>query len=216
MKNNPWSWLGRLGVMKNVSKSMEAGHSVPERGSPTMSKPDPNDRKPGVTTVTIKGTTAGITPLSPMTKPLEHARRNPPNMERGTPDPSNAPRPKSAKPPVTTDVQKVSRDPEFKQPDPAMTATRKSAKTANIEGNESAKYEKLEKKTLKGLKGGGTEKELREGHNTKGAVSKKISHLVKSEGKPQKQAVAMALNMEREGRLTKEGGYKRVGKKGKK
>ena len=55
---------------------------------------------------------------------------------------------------------------------------------------------------------------MREGHNTvpKSAVSKKISHLVKSEGKPQKQAVAMALNMQREGRLTKEGGYKRVKK----
>ncbi len=40
------------------------------------------------------------------------------------------------------------------------------------------------------------------------AVSKKISHLV-HEGKPQKQAVAMGLNMQREGRLTKSGGYRR-------
>jgi hypothetical protein len=38
---------------------------------------------------------------------------------------------------------------------------------ANIEGNESARYEAMEKKSLKGLKGGGTEQELREGHNTK-------------------------------------------------
>ena len=45
------------------------------------------------------------------------------------------------------------------------------------------------------------------------AVSKKISHLVESEGKPQKTAVVMAMNMEREGRLTKEGGYIRAKKK---
>lgn len=44
------------------------------------------------------------------------------------------------------------------------------------------------------------------------AVSKKIAHMVR-EGKPQKQAVAIALNMKREGRLTKEGGYRRVMKK---
>lgn len=44
------------------------------------------------------------------------------------------------------------------------------------------------------------------------AVGKKISHLME-EGKPQKQSVAMAMNMMREGRLTKEGGYIRKGKK---
>jgi hypothetical protein len=56
------------------------------------------------------------------------------------------------------------------------------------------------------------EQNLEEGHNTSdGAVSKKISHLV-HEGKPQKQAVAMALSMKRAGRLTKSGGYRRVGK----
>lgn len=45
----------------------------------------------------------------------------------------------------------------------------------------------------------------------KTAVSKKISHLV-HEGKPQKQAVATALSMQREGRLTPSGGYKHVRK----
>ncbi len=40
------------------------------------------------------------------------------------------------------------------------------------------------------------------------AVSNKIRKL-REEGTPQKQAVAMALNMKREGRLTKRGGYKR-------
>jgi len=44
-----------------------------------------------------------------------------------------------------------------------------------------------------------------------GSVSRKISHLVR-EGRPQKQAVAMALSMKRAGRLTKGGGYRRVGK----
>jgi len=39
-------------------------------------------------------------------------------------------------------------------------------------------------------------------------VSKKISHLV-HEGMPHKQAIATALNMEREHRITKSGGYKR-------
>ena len=41
------------------------------------------------------------------------------------------------------------------------------------------------------------------------AVSKKISKLV-HEGKPQKQAIAMALSMKRAHRLTKEGGYIRA------
>jgi hypothetical protein len=42
-------------------------------------------------------------------------------------------------------------------------------------------------------------------------VGKKISHLVK-EGVPPKRAVAEALNMDRGGRLTKEGDYRRVKK----
>jgi hypothetical protein len=45
----------------------------------------------------------------------------------------------------------------------------------------------------------------------KSPVGKKISKLV-VEGKPQKQAIAMALEMKRKGRLTPEGGYKRVKK----
>lgn len=48
---------------------------------------------------------------------------------------------------------------------------------------------------------------------TNADVSAKISKL-RHEGKPQDQAVAMALNMKREGRLTKGGGYRRVKKHG--
>jgi hypothetical protein len=43
-------------------------------------------------------------------------------------------------------------------------------------------------------------------------VSEKISHLVRSEGVPQKQAVAMSLNMERAGRLRRGGKYVPVGR----
>ena len=137
-------------------------------------------------------------------------------VPKSRPEPKmSTPMPNERKLTVTCSTMKVARDPEFKQPDPPMTAKRTDAMGAyrNMDDSHSGKYEKLEKRSLKGLKGGGTEKELRAGHNSKGAVSKKISHLVKGEGKPQKQAVAMAMNMEREGRLTKEGGYKRVGKK---
>jgi hypothetical protein len=42
----------------------------------------------------------------------------------------------------------------------------------------------------------------------RGRVSAKISHL-RGEGEPQKKAVAMALNMERAGRLGPRGGYRR-------
>ena len=49
---------------------------------------------------------------------------------------------------------------------------------------------------------------LQEGKK-KDKVSKKISHLKSKENKPHKQAVAMALNMEKEGRLTKDGKYKK-------
>lgn len=46
------------------------------------------------------------------------------------------------------------------------------------------------------------------------AVSRKISKLRhESPAVPQRQAVAMALEMKRRGRLTKSGGYKRVGRK---
>jgi len=45
----------------------------------------------------------------------------------------------------------------------------------------------------------------------KSRVSKKISHLVR-EGTPQKQAVAMAMSMQRAGRITPSGGYRRVKK----
>ena len=41
---------------------------------------------------------------------------------------------------------------------------------------------------------------------------KKISKLM-HEGEPQEKAVATALSMKRAGRLTPEGGYRRVGKK---
>lgn len=43
-------------------------------------------------------------------------------------------------------------------------------------------------------------------------VSAKIRHLIREEGKPQKQAVATALNMEREGRLRDDGTYRHVSK----
>jgi hypothetical protein len=46
----------------------------------------------------------------------------------------------------------------------------------------------------------------------KSRVSMKISKL-RHEGEPQDQAVATALNMERSGRLTKRGGYRRVKRK---
>ena len=45
------------------------------------------------------------------------------------------------------------------------------------------------------------------GRAAQSRISKKISHLVKGEGVPQKQAVAMALDMERKGRLTDTGKY---------
>jgi len=44
------------------------------------------------------------------------------------------------------------------------------------------------------------------------AVSKKISKL-SHEGYPHKQAIAIALSMKREGRLTKSSGYKRKRRK---
>lgn len=43
-------------------------------------------------------------------------------------------------------------------------------------------------------------------------VGKKIGKLM-DEGAPQKQAIAEALSMQRAGRLTPEGGYRRVKKK---
>lgn len=61
------------------------------------------------------------------------------------------------------------------------------AKRANIEGNESAMYEKLEKRSLKGLKGGGSEKELRQGHNSRGRMKGPVD-AVKNPIRAQRQA----------------------------
>lgn len=47
----------------------------------------------------------------------------------------------------------------------------------------------------------------------KSAESRKISKLVRDEKMPQDQAVAVALNMKREGRLTPSGGYRRASRK---
>lgn len=44
-------------------------------------------------------------------------------------------------------------------------------------------------------------------------VGKKIGILEKEEGKPRKQAIAMALSMNRAGRLTRGGDYIRAGKR---
>src|SRR5581483_9088843 len=47
--------------------------------------------------------------------------------------------------------------------------------------------------------------------NSRKLVSKKIG-VLRHEGVPQKQAVAMAINMGKAGRITKSGGYRRVGR----
>jgi hypothetical protein len=50
------------------------------------------------------------------------------------------------------------------------------------------------------------------GRSAKNArVSKKISHL-EHEGTPHKQAIAMAINMEKKHRITPSGGYRHVRK----
>jgi hypothetical protein len=49
-------------------------------------------------------------------------------------------------------------------------------------------------------------------HKKESAVGKKISKL-RHEEVPEDQAVAEALNMKREGRLTESGGYRRSGRK---
>ncbi len=53
--------------------------------------------------------------------------------------------------------------------------TKGLAKRANLEGNESAHYEKLEKRSLRSMKQGGSEKELRQGHNDGGKVRAQYS-----------------------------------------
>jgi hypothetical protein len=63
----------------------------------------------------------------------------------------------------------------------ALANTSATDEKANIEGNESKKYEGLEKKSLRALKGGGTEQELRAGHNS-GAGSYKGKSLAPGGG----------------------------------
>lgn len=65
-------------------------------------------------------------------------------------------------------------------------------KTAKIEGNETARYEKLEKRSLKSMKQGGSEKELRRGHNDGGQMSATDSGY-----KPPKSALKHASKMKK-------------------
>lgn len=97
MNNDPRAWLGRTGIVKDVSKATEAKANVTVR---------------------------------------EHTRGKP--------------------------MTKSGRGAMGSQTDNGSTAA-----SANIEGNESPKYEALEKKSLRSLKHGGSEKELRDGHNEK-------------------------------------------------
>lgn len=66
------------------------------------------------------------------------------------------------------------------------------------------KEAKIQTKELK-------EYQSEEAEKSNSAIGRKISKLV-HEGKPQKQAEAIALQMQRSGRLTPSGGYRRVKK----
>jgi hypothetical protein len=106
-------------------------------------------------------------------------------------------------------------NPETKAGEATMVSRGKATQkpeSLNIEGNESAKYEKLEKRSLRGLKGGGTEKELRDGHNERDGMGKakieKTMHEYKEGGlhsgskkgpkvTNRKQAIAIAMSQAR-------------------
>jgi len=49
--------------------------------------------------------------------------------------------------------------------------------------------------------------------NSQDRISRKISKL-RHEGKPQREAIGMAMGMARKNRITKSGGYRRIAKKG--
>lgn len=53
---------------------------------------------------------------------------------------------------------------------------------------------------------------MKHGKKKRTPVGKKISKLM-HEGVPQQQAIAESMSMKRAGRLTPEGGYRRVGRK---
>lgn len=83
----------------------------------------------------------------------------------------SAPMPNARKLRVKEDKMQVSGSTHGKGALGSMSIDRKGlAQRANIEGNESKMYEKLEKRTTKSLKEGGSEKELRRGHNFSGLV----------------------------------------------
>ena len=98
---------------------------------------------------------------------LRSPEREPSVTPENATQPSNAMRPKSGKPPVTQKAIGAStgkKSGDASSGAPMTMGTR--AKSAKIE-HESKRYDTLEKKTTKSMNGGGNEKELRAGHNTK-------------------------------------------------
>lgn len=193
MNNDPYSYLGKFMSTSNVAKGAERP-KVRSVGIAVKRPPEMNvSAGPGKGLSQgnrpIKGTGANrysAPPKGVMNGDGWENKKNTPNRSGPETGPSqgfDSPGDKKAKPLGKKGVETQS---------PKVEKKKGLAKRANIEGNESEMYEKLEKKSLRSLKGGGTEKELREGHNQKnwikgaikrpGAFTKKAKAAGKSVG----------------------------------
>jgi hypothetical protein len=162
MTNNKFDWLHRTGIVSEGTKKGADRAGTP--GSNTIAVKRPPEFPSRTTSGPVDGHAKSAKRpdgdgWTPGTNPPSRSGPETLGANDGGKTSPGGPKARAASPAKGVETKSASSDKN------TGAAARKTAKTANIEGNESAKYEKLEKKSLKALKEGGSEKELRRGHN---------------------------------------------------
>lgn len=158
MKNDPFAYLHRAGITSSgIQKGVERAPKVKTVTMAVKRPPEFPSRTPAGPREghKVSGKRPGGDGWKPGVNPPARVGKEYAGVEAASPGGNKA---KAASPARGTETQSAHHD-------PPKTAKRVGAKRANIEGNESPKYEKLERKTLRSLAKGGSEKEKREGHN---------------------------------------------------
>jgi hypothetical protein len=164
--DSAFNYLHRSGVIKNVSKAQEAASKPkvakkviavqrpPEMNTSHVTKQGPREGHPA----------AKMRAMGEGWKPSSKKRAGRPETLGGATNSPGGNKARAAGAAKGVETKSASSD---KNTHAAKRSTPDKAKllAGHGKGGESAKYEKMEKRSLRGLKGGGTEKELREGHN---------------------------------------------------
>lgn len=209
MTNDKFSWLHRTGIVSNGgSKSADRVKGSKSNSIAVKRPPEFPSRTPAgpVDGHAKSGKRPGGDGWTPGTNPPSRVGPETLGGVDGSKTSPGGPKARAASPAKGVETKSASSDAN------THAAKRETPQKANIEGNESAKYEKLEKKSTKSLKQGGSEKELRAGHNTgvKDTMKEFKSGTLHSGSKTgpkvtnRKQAIAIGMS---EDRKAKKGSY---------